>query len=365
MNQSSITSYLYKFSNQSIPFNISLFGIMIFLTRKYYNSPKTPHTRNMSNKTVIVTGSNTGIGKTAAIDFLEKGANVIFACRDETKTKPIVDSLNKKFPSKAIYSHLNLGSFQSIRAFNNSLNPILSNFGVEKIDILVNNAGGTFDKFNLLDNIESTIMVNHVGPVYLTSLLMEDNKFNNESRIINVASRGHNFVDEKLLKYMYKNSEDNFAGMNRNFQHMLLYCLTKAGNIYHALSLAEYYNNDSLNSPMVKTGSLHPGLVNTEIFNSGRFSVFYKKLLALIYQPFLWLTSKDCYIGAQTTLHIAYMDYDELNSGAYFEDCKMVKVPKLNSDREKMIEFMVYTKKMIEKNAGHEGELPRYLRSFG
>lgn len=44
----------------------------------------------MSEKIVIITGANRGIGKETARELAHLGATIIFACRSEERTRPII-----------------------------------------------------------------------------------------------------------------------------------------------------------------------------------------------------------------------------------------------------------------------------------
>ena len=54
-------------------------------------------------KTVLITGSSSGIGKEFAKIFAKKGDNVILVARSEDKLKEIKNHLNKKYGSNVIY----------------------------------------------------------------------------------------------------------------------------------------------------------------------------------------------------------------------------------------------------------------------
>ena len=55
-------------------------------------------------------------------------------------------------------------------------------------------------------------------------------------------------------------------------------------------------------------------------------------------------------MGAQTTLHVIYMDYFQLNSGAYFADCAENKKNEICESSENVTRFMEYTRTLINKN---------------
>jgi len=326
-------------------------AFIIYILRKYFNGPKTNLEKSMIGKTIIVTGSNSGIGKTTAVELVKKGAKVVFANRDEEKTLAVINSIkDPEIRKNAYFIKLDLGSFESILNFTKEFK---NNF--LKVDILINNAGATFDTFGKRENIERTTMVNHIGPVCLTTLLLES--INPKGKIINVSSRGHKRVGQTELDYLYKT--EDFSHMQSDYMHMGLYCISKIGNVYHSKYLADYFNRNRI---QIKTASLHPGLVNTEIFDVSRMTTIPKKMIMFLGAPLLWLISKDPLMGAQTTLHVAYMDYEELNSGAYFNHCHEEKQKEIACNSEKIKEFMNFTKDQILKNwSNTPKEISEYL----
>jgi len=169
--------------------SIAILIFLITLIRCIFNGPKTTLTpKNFEEKIILVTGSNTGIGKITAIELLKKGAFVIFAARNEEKTMQIINNLPENLKEKAFFMQLDLSNFSSIKNF---VEIFKSKFN--KLDIIINNAGGVFDILNFSENIEHTIITNTIGPICLTGLLIEYLKLSKNGKIINVASTAHKF----------------------------------------------------------------------------------------------------------------------------------------------------------------------------
>ena len=322
--------------------------LTLFLMRKYFNGPATPHSKSMINKTVIVTGSNTGIGKETAFDLLEKGARVIFACRSESRTLKAIEELpNKKFSENAFFMSLDLSSYVSIDSF---VKEFKSKFG--KLDVLVNNAGGINDTFNIYEGIESTIKVNHIGTVYLTALLLDS--LNQEAMVVNLSSEVHYRVTPKMFeKYLSTTDFTTGAGAHSAWYS---YCFSKLCNVMHAMHLDAYFRQKGTK---IKTASLHPGVVASD---------FYHRSETLLWK-FLWgalglvkyFFFKDNKMGAQTTLHVIYSDYDNLKSGAFFYDCAERKKNALCNDRENVEKVMKFTKTLIHNSLKN---VPKELESY-
>lgn len=324
-------------------------GFIIFILRKYFNGPKTPNTKSLDGKIIIVTGSNTGIGRETALDLLEKGARVIFACRDENKTNQVLQTLVKdqKKSQNAIFIKVDLGNFDSINKFVSEFRKSIGSF-----DCLVNNAGSMFDEFSTQEKIETTIMVNHVGPVYLTSLLLP--MINRDGIIINVSSMGHTLVTSERFSEFLKEIE--FSESKAKYSPISYYSFSKLCNVLHASALDNYARKSNIS---FKTASLHPGAVTTDF--QKRFNTLFYKILSYILFPFQFIFFKDSKMGAQTTLHIVYSDYRTLNSAAYFSDCAEAPKSQVAADPQNVKKLMDYTMKLIYNNLP---QVPKEVDNF-
>ena len=66
----------------------------------------------MKQKTVIITGANSGIGKAATRKFATEGHTVIMACRNLEKSRPVRDQIASKTGNDRVYlEQVDMGSF--------------------------------------------------------------------------------------------------------------------------------------------------------------------------------------------------------------------------------------------------------------
>ncbi len=134
-------------------------------------------------KTVLITGSNSGIGFATVKLFLQNGYKV-FAHYNDNKNNLVTIDSNNLILKKA--NLLNLD--ESINLFESILKETKS------IDVLVNNAGlyqpvDSFEKLNL-DNLDNALNVNLKSPFILSKLFIDLMKTFNRGRIINISSIG-------------------------------------------------------------------------------------------------------------------------------------------------------------------------------
>jgi hypothetical protein len=135
--------------------------------------------------------------------------------------------------------------------------------------------------------------------------------------------------------------------MKNEYSQLTAYCLSKIGNVYFTQYLSDYFER---HKTPIKTACLHPGLVNTEIFNIERMDSYLKKFVIFLSWPLLYLFAKCPYYGAQTTLHMGYMDWEQFPSGAYFNNCHPEKLKDIAKDSDKIKEFRQFTKLQILNN---------------
>lgn len=136
---------------------------------------------DLSKQVVVVTGSNTGIGRETALQLAKRGAKVVMACRDLEKAEKAKEYILGKVPNGDVsIMKLDLGDLSSIREF---VKEFESKFA--KLDILVNNAGvmNTDGKLHKTkDGFEFHVGVNHLGPFLLTRLLISSLKRGTNSK---------------------------------------------------------------------------------------------------------------------------------------------------------------------------------------
>ena len=202
-------NYKLKFEMLSYIVGIVVIVSGLWMIRKYFAGGVCRSEAKLDEKTVIITGANTGIGKETAISLAKRNARVILACRSQEKGKKVeVDVRRESGNNDVHFRQLYLSSFTSIRKFAKEV------IEESRVDILINNAGVmrcpyTSPYTKTEDGFEMQFGVNHLGHFLLTKLLLGRIKQAPEGRIINVSSLGHTLT--KCLDLDTINSEDKYS----------------------------------------------------------------------------------------------------------------------------------------------------------
>jgi retinol dehydrogenase 12 len=254
-----------------------------------------------NGKVALVTGANSGIGRVTARTLALQGWHVFLACRDEAKTRPVLDDIAAASggAAKAEFLPLDLGDFDSVRrcaaAFLERKLPL---------QLFVANAGLAGARGMTKSGFELAFGVCHVGHFLLTDLLLPTIKASAPARIVVVASTAH---------YQARKGIDFDALRKRTASSTGLpeYAVAKLSNVLFAKELAR-----RLEGSGVTTYSLHPGVVATDVWRS----------VPRVLQPVIKLFMISEEQGAATTLHCATSAEAGKQTGLYYDKCKP-KVP--------------------------------------
>ena len=325
------------FKSKALP-AAGLVILLVYLIKKVYAKRVWSSKVRLDGKTVIVTGSTSGIGLEAAKDFYGRGARVIMACRNRDKAQKATNEIFNAYKSfswsgvgEIINYTIDLSSMTSIQEFCKEI--------LEKehnIDILINNAGilqpVNHQQYLTEDGFDLTIGTNHLGPFLLTNLLLEKLSQSNHkpARIVNVASRAYAFGKINLVNLNY-GAAVPFPGSFR------AYGQSKLCNIFFTQELAK--RTKELN---ICTYSLHPGTVTTNIATN-KFPWYFT-----IFLPFIKLFSKSVKEGAQTTIFCAVEESIASESGKYYENCKEKRLKDIARDEETAEKLWLLSEKLVK-----------------
>jgi NAD(P)-dependent dehydrogenase (short-subunit alcohol dehydrogenase family) len=143
---------------------------------------------DLSGKTLIVTGGNSGLGFEATRELARHGARVVLACRNPEKASAAIAGIRAADPRADVEAMaLDLASLASVRAFASAFvgkHPALHG--------LINNAGVmALPRRETVDGFEMQLGTNHFGHFALTGLLIELLLATPGSRVVNLSSTMH------------------------------------------------------------------------------------------------------------------------------------------------------------------------------
>ncbi|XP_062430569.1 retinol dehydrogenase 12-like [Rhea pennata] len=255
---------------------------------------------DLTGKTVIVTGANSGIGKCVALELARRNARTILACRSRERGEAAAAEIRAATGNPAVLLRLlDTGSLASVRAFAGR---VLREEA--RLDVLVNNAGLTGLPFAVTpEGLERTFATNYLGPFLLTNLLLDLLKASAPARIVNVASFRHSAGTANLR---------HLTGQERPESFDQAYNSTKLMNVLFTAELAR-----RLQGTGVTANALNPGVVRTGIMR--HFNWLVRALFALA-GPFM----KSAEEGAASTIYCAVSEEAAGITGKYFgSDCRL------------------------------------------
>jgi 3-hydroxy acid dehydrogenase/malonic semialdehyde reductase len=192
------------------------------------------------NKTALITGATSGIGKATAELLAKNNYKIILCGRREDRLTALATAL-----SKQTEVHTLTFDVRDKKAVLESIHSLPEAFS--KIDILINNAGNAHGLDPIqsgdLEDWDAMIDINVKGLLYVSKAIIPQMIERKSGHIINIGSTAG--------KEVYANGN--------------VYCATK-----HAVDALNKGMRMDLNPYGIRVGAIHPGMVETE-FSEVRF----------------------------------------------------------------------------------------------
>jgi len=248
----------------------------------------------LGERTFLVTGANTGIGRATAEELARRGGRVYVASRSAAKGEAAAGAIRAATGSESVFFlALDLADLESVRACAAAF---LARG--EPLHVLINNAGVGGAHGLTRQGFEMTFGVNHLGHFALTQLLLERLTDSAPSRIVNVSSDAH-----------YNARGIDFEAVRRparNITALHEYAVSKLCNVLFTQELAR-----RLEGTGVTSYALHPGVVASDIWRRVPWPV-----RPLITRRMLSVTE-----GAATSLYCATSPDVAQASGRFYDKC--------------------------------------------
>lgn len=211
---------------------------------------------DLTGRTYVVTGGNSGIGLSTVEQLAKQGATVVLACRRTAEgERARAEIVARGVRGRVEVSELDLASLASVRAFAER---VLA--AHPAIHGLVNNAGVmNTPRGKTKDGFETQFGTNHLGHFLLTELLLERLKTSAPARIVNLSSCYHDVAQGRKGKIHFEDlhyEQHTYDGWDA-------YAQSKLANVLHAKELAA-----RLEGTGVTAVSVHPGWVRTRLMRS-------------------------------------------------------------------------------------------------
>jgi short-subunit dehydrogenase len=155
----------------------------------------------VKDRTVMITGASSGIGKEAALQIGKAGGTVLLVARTQDKLEAARDEVE----ALGGVAHIQRCDLTDIDDIDRTAAEVLDRYG--HVDILVNNAGRSirrsvsrsYDRFH---DYQRTMQVNYFGPVKLILDLLPAMRERESGHIINVSTIGLQTNTPRFAAYL-------------------------------------------------------------------------------------------------------------------------------------------------------------------
>lgn len=250
---------------------------------------------DLSGKTVLITGCNSGLGLESMRVLARRGAHVIGAARSREKAAMAAERVGAEITPVAC----ELSDLASVAACAEEVRELK-----RPIDVLMCNAGiMALPELRQKYGVELQFLTNHLGHFVLVNRLLDRVLKSPAGRIVMVSSLAHFFSVPGGIGF------DNLSG-KRHYDPRTFYGQSKLANLLMSNELAR-----RLAGSRATSNAVHPGIIHTPLMRnlSGALSSL-SSLLS-------WPVARSVEQGAATQCYVATRPDLAGVSGLYFVDC--------------------------------------------
>jgi NAD(P)-dependent dehydrogenase (short-subunit alcohol dehydrogenase family) len=251
---------------------------------------------DLSRRSALVTGANSGLGLVTARELARAGARVVLACRDLAKGEHAAAQIRGQAAAGARLEvrRLDLGSLDSVREFATEVGE-----AHPQLDLLINNAGVMAPPRRLTaDGFESQIGTNHLGHFALTGLLLPALLAGDRARVVTVSSGAHRI------------GQMHFEDLHgeRGYNSWRWYGQSKLANLMFCFELARRGAEAGVG---LRSLAAHPGYAATNLQFAGPAGVLERTVMSIGNR----VVAQSAEMGALPTLYAAVAP--DLPSGTF------------------------------------------------
>ena len=253
---------------------------------------------DLTGKTMLVTGCNSGLGLEAMRVLRLRGAHVVGTARTEQKARDAGASVTGgSFTPLAC----ELSEPSSVRACIAAVKEKRL-----KLDVILANAGiMALPKLEKAHGYELQFFTNHIGHFILVTGLLE--QLTETGRVVMLSSAAHSMAPKEGIEF------DNLDG-SKGYSGWRNYGQSKLANLLFAKELARRFAGTKKTA-----NAVHPGVIQT---NLGRHM---NPVMTFFFGLFGSLVLKSIAQGAATEVYVAANPKAEQVSGEYFADSNVAK----------------------------------------
>ena len=219
------------------------------------NHWSTDNIPDLTGRTAVVTGANSGLGLETSRVLVGKGAEVILACRNLEKGATAVAQIKAQHAQAQIaLLQLDLADLASVRGFAETFTA-----QYDQLHLLINNAGvmAPSKRYVTADGFEMQFGTNHLGHFALTGPLLPTLMQTPNARIVSLSSVAH-----RLGKM-------NFDDLNaeKSYNKWSAYGQSKLANLLFTYELQRHLQQ--ANADVIAVAA-HPGYTATNLQKTSR-----------------------------------------------------------------------------------------------